>query len=146
MTLPITSVDIYPLAQRLHALIPAGLRRWTGFPADPGDRDCLANDLVMELIDVPGAPIADDDREGFQQAVIISEALAGFVTQWGCRYGNLDEDRDRAQAALVTALGGQVMEPGIYALRDGTPITVAAIAHLMGWVCILDVPELEEEP
>jgi hypothetical protein len=48
---------------------------------------------------------------------------------------------DRAQAALVSALGGIVHDVGVYTLADGTPITVAAIAHLIGWVTILDVPE-----
>jgi hypothetical protein len=32
-------------------------------------------------------------------------------------------------------------QPGVYALAVGTPITAAAIAHLIGWVCILDVEE-----
>ena len=41
----------------------------------------------------------------------------------------------------MTALGGVVQEPGVYALAVGTPITAAAIAHLIGWVCILDVEE-----
>ena len=53
---------------------------------------------------------------------------------------------DRAQAALVTALGGEVIEPGHFALREGTPITVAAVAHLIGFVCILDVPKLDNTP
>lgn len=30
---------------------------------------------------------------------------------------------------------------GSYAVREGTPIIVAAIAHLIGWVTILDVPD-----
>jgi hypothetical protein len=136
-----TSADIYPLAQRLHACIPLALRRWSGFPADPDERDRLANTLLMELTEGPEAPWPDPDEETFTQAVIIAEALAGFVTQWGCRYGNLDEVVDRAQAALVTALGGTVLEPGVYALAEGTPITVVAIAHLIGWVCVLDVEE-----
>jgi hypothetical protein len=34
-----------------------------------------------------------------------------------------------------------VQEPGVYQLKVGTPITVAAIAHRIGWVCILDVEE-----
>jgi hypothetical protein len=34
-----------------------------------------------------------------------------------------------------------VQEPGVYALAVGTPITVAAIAHLIGWVTILEIPE-----
>jgi hypothetical protein len=63
------------------------------------------------------------------------------LTLWGCPYGNLDDDVDRAQAALVTALGGVVQEPGVYALAVGTPITAAAMAHLIGGVCILDVQE-----
>ena len=138
------SHDIYPLAKRLHALIPEPLRRWTGVPGDPEARDRLANTLLMELTLVPGAPIAEEDLEAFSLAVVISEALAGFVTMWGCRYGNLDEDVDRAQAALVTALGGTVHEPGVYTLAEGTRITVAAIAHLIGWVMILEVPEPEE--
>jgi hypothetical protein len=55
---------------------------------------------------------------------------------------NFDDDVDRAQAALVSALGGIVREPGVYQLNAGTLITVAAIAHLIGWVTILEVPEL----
>lgn len=133
--MPFTSTDIYPLARRLHACIPERLRRWSGFPSEPDERDRLADSLLMEMTMVPGAPIAEDDQEGFTQAVIMSEALAGFVTQWGCRYGNLDNEVGRVQAALVTALGGVVSEPGVYALAEGTPITVAAIAHLIGWVC-----------
>jgi hypothetical protein len=136
-----TSHDIYPLAQRLYDLVPATLRRWTGKPAGPDDRDRLVNNLLMELTVVPGAPIAEDDQEGFAQAVVISEALAGFVCQWGCRYGNCADDVDRAQAALVTMLGGRVLEPGVYQLRLGTPLTVAAIGHLIGWVTMLEVPE-----
>jgi hypothetical protein len=136
-----TSQDIYPLARRLYGLIPAPLQRWTGEPSDTDDRDRLANTLLMELTVVPGAPIAEDDQEGFAQAVVINEALAGFVCQWACRYGNFADDVDRAQAALVTSLGGAVQEPGVYALAAGTPLSVAAIAHLIGWVTILEVPE-----
>jgi hypothetical protein len=43
--------------------------------------------------------------------------------------------------ALVTAMGGRVLEPGVYQLRVGTPLTVAAIAHRIGWVTMLEVPE-----
>jgi hypothetical protein len=45
-------------------------------------------------------------EEANLHGIVISEALAGFLTLWGCRYGNLDDEIDRAQAALVTALGG----------------------------------------
>jgi len=47
-----TSHDIYPLAQRLYALIPTQLWRWTGEPGDSDARDRLANTLLMELKDV----------------------------------------------------------------------------------------------
>jgi hypothetical protein len=136
-----TSADIYPLAQEMHAMIPPRLRRWTGFPADPADRDHLADAFLMAC-DEAGLSGEDTGHADTSiQAVVIAEALAGFLTQWGCRYGNLDDDVDRAQAALVTALGGVVREPGVYALAEGTPITAAALAHLIGWVTVLDVEE-----
>jgi hypothetical protein len=100
-TIPISSHDIYPLAQRLLACLPECLRRWSGFPSEPDARDRLANTLLMELTEVADAPIAEEDEEGFAQAVIIREALAGFVTLWGCRYANFDDDVDRAQAAIT---------------------------------------------
>ena len=83
----------------------------------------------------------EGDQEGFEQAVSISEALASFLAMWGCRYNNFDEEVSRAQAALVTSLGGVVRKPGVYTLATGMAITVAAIAHLIGWVTILEVPE-----
>ena len=127
----------------LHALMPPGLQRWTGEPADVHVRDQLADAFLMACDEAGLTGEQTGGAETSIQAVIIAEALAGFVTMRGCRYGNLDEDVDRAQAALVTALGGVVHEPGIYALPVGTPITTAAIAHLIGWVTILDV---EEDP
>jgi hypothetical protein len=132
-----TSQEIFPLAQRLQVLIPPGLQRWTGEPTDAMVRDHLADDFLMVCDEV----IGDVGEEANLHSIVISEALAGFLTRWGCRYGNLDDDVDRAQAALVTALGGVVQEPGVYTLAVGTHITAAAIAHLIGWVCILDVEE-----
>jgi hypothetical protein len=41
--MPLTSADIYPLVQRLYTLIPERLRRWTGNPGDPAERDRLAD-------------------------------------------------------------------------------------------------------
>jgi hypothetical protein len=90
-----TSQEIYPLARRLYELIPPSLQRWTGKPSGPDDRDRLANNLLMEMTVVPGAPIAENDQEGFAAAVIIAEALAGFLTVWGCPYANFDDDIDR---------------------------------------------------
>jgi hypothetical protein len=63
------------------------------------------------------------------------------VTLWGCPYAKFGEDVTRAQAALVTSLSGMVQGPGVYALAVGTPFTVAAIAHLIGWVTIVEIPE-----
>ncbi|HSF33605.1 MAG TPA: hypothetical protein VLK82_24450 [Candidatus Tectomicrobia bacterium] len=78
--------------------------------------------------------------------MIISGALVGFVTMWGRRYVDFDDDADRAQAAVVTAPRGAVHEPGLWSSRVGTAITVAVTAHLIGWVCILDAPEVPETP
>jgi hypothetical protein len=140
-----TSADIYPLAQQLHALIPQRLQRWTGEPADVTVRDHLADAFLMACDDAGLTGEQTGDAETSIHTVIIAEALAGFMTMWGCRYGNLDEEVDRAQAALVTALGGMVQEAGVYALPEGTPITVAAIAHLIGWVTVLDVEDVPQE-
>jgi hypothetical protein len=85
----------------------------------------------------------DVGEEDHRAAMVISEALAGFLTMWGGRYGDLDDEVDQAQAALVTALGSTMQEPGVYQLPGGTPITVAAIAQMIAFVLILDV---EEEP
>jgi hypothetical protein len=60
----ITSADLYPLARRLHTLIPAQLRRWTGEVGNPLKRDRLTDNLPMELTQVPDVPFAEDDHEG----------------------------------------------------------------------------------
>ena len=74
-------------------------------------------------------------------ATIIAEALAGLIYHWGSRYHKLDPEIAKATEALVTALGGSLQAPGLYALRHGTPITIAAIAHLLGWATVLEVEE-----
>jgi hypothetical protein len=38
-----------------------------------------------------------------------------------------------------------VHEPGVSQLKAGTRITVAVIAHLIGWVYILEVPKLGKD-
>jgi hypothetical protein len=113
-------------------------------PSEPAERDRLGEAFQAMVLDAHGQALNDDEPEDqavWTQATVISEALAGFVAMWGCHYGNLDAEVDRAQDALVHAIGGTVIEPGYHALREGTPITVAAIAHLIGWVTILEVPE-----
>jgi hypothetical protein len=74
-------------------------------------------------------------------ATIIAEALAGLLYHWGSRYRKLDREVGKAVDVLVVALGGRLGEPGLYAIPERTPITVAAIAHLIGWVTILEVEE-----
>ena len=43
------------------------------------------------------AVIGEVGEEANLHGIVISEALAGFLTLWGCRYGNLDDEIDRAQ-------------------------------------------------
>jgi hypothetical protein len=138
------SEDIYPLARVLYAEIPERLQRWTGEPIDVAERHHLADNLLMACDEAS----FDVGAEDHHAAVVISEALAGLLTLWSCRYDNLDEEVNDAQAALVTALGGTftalcgtVPELGVYQLTVGTPITVAAIAQPIGWVTMLEVPE-----
>jgi hypothetical protein len=119
----------------------ARLQRCTRESTDSTVRDTLADEFLMACDEASLSGEQAGEAETSIQALIIAEALAGFLTLGGCRYGNLDVDVDRAQAALVTALGGVVHEPGVYAVPVGTPITAAAIAHLIGWVTALDVEE-----
>jgi hypothetical protein len=129
--------DIYPLARQLYAEIPERLQRWRGEATDAAERHHLADDLLMACAEAS----FDVGAEDHHAAVVISEALAGLLTLWSCRYDNLDAEVNDAQAALVTVLGGTVPELGVYQLTVGTPITVTAIARLIGWVLMLDVPE-----
>jgi hypothetical protein len=133
--------DIYPLARVLYAEIPDRLQRWTGESIDVAERHHLADDLLIACDEAS----FDVGAEDHHAAVVISEALAGWLTLWSCRYDHLDEEVNDAQAVLVTALGGTVPERDVYQLTVGTPITVAAIAQLIGWVLMLDVPE-EDAP
>jgi hypothetical protein len=73
------------------------------------------------------------------QATIIAEPLAGLLYHWLSRYRTLDPEIGKAVDVVVMALGGTLGKPGRYALRKCTPITVAAIVHLIGWITILDV-------
>ena len=101
-------MDIYPLARRLHPLIPAPLQRWTGEPSHPDERDRLANPCLDVSHDAfEGNEDDGENTEMIGQMTVQSEAPTGSVTGWGCLYGNLDDDVDRTQAALVTALGGR---------------------------------------
>jgi len=79
-----TSQEIFPLAQRLQALIPAGLQRWIGEPTDAIVRAHLADDVLLACDAVIGEVGEETNRHG----IVISEALAGFLTMWGSRYGN----------------------------------------------------------
>jgi hypothetical protein len=105
-----TSADIYPLAQDLYAVIPADLRAWRLTTTDPRVRDALADDLLPAC----DAVIGEAGEEANLHGVLISETLAGFLTGWGCRYGNLDDDVDRTTDNFVLALGGTVRDRGVY--------------------------------
>jgi hypothetical protein len=80
-----------PPARHLHALIPASLQRSTGEPNHADERDRLANPCLEVLRDAFEATEDDENTEMIGQITILSEALADFVTGWGCRNGNLDE-------------------------------------------------------
>jgi hypothetical protein len=137
-----TSQDIYPLARQLYDAIPEHLRRWTGELTGWDERICLGYTLLTVLTGSAGAHSSQEDEAGRAEAVIISEALANVVTDWGgsC-YLNCADDVDRAQEALARHLGAVVQGLNRYTLAVGTPITVPAIAYLIGWVTFLDVPE-----
>jgi hypothetical protein len=124
------SQDIVPLARQLYAEIAERLRRWRGESAEAPTRDQLADHVLMAC-DAGGFDVGEEDHHA---AMVISEALGGFLTRWGGRYGDLDNDVARAQAALVTILGGAVPAPGVYQRRLGTPISVAAIAGMIAVV------------
>jgi hypothetical protein len=84
----ITSAGLYPIARRLHALIPSQLRRWTIRSSATGWRTICR----WYSPRFPVSPSPGTTTKGVTQAVMISQALAGFVTMWGCRYGNCDDD------------------------------------------------------
>ena len=67
----------------------------------------------------------------------LKRAVAGILYM----RNKLDGEIAKATDVLVTAIGGSLHAPGMYALRHGTPITIASIAHLIGWVTILEVEE-----
>jgi hypothetical protein len=128
--MPLTSPDIYPLAQRLRAQLPR--QSWSRAVGDWEEYTRVADALRACCRE---AAVEDP------QATIIAEAVAGLLYHWGSRYRKLEPEIVKAVDVLVMALGGTLGQPGMYALRDGTPITVAAIAHLIGWVTILQVEE-----
>jgi hypothetical protein len=138
--MPITSADIYPLARWLHALIPAPLQRWTGEPRHPDERDRLP-DRCLEVLHDPFEGNEDDDEntEMIGQMTVQSEALVDFVMGWDCRYGNLADDVDRAQAAPVTALGAVVQEQGCLSSRLAHPSpwwrSPTSLAGCASWRC-----------
>jgi hypothetical protein len=128
--MPFISQDIYPLARRLHELLPhkawpRDIGFWEEFTAVA---DALRAACRQHKVEEP-------------QATIIAEALAGLIYHWGSRYRKLDAEIAKATDVLVMALGGSLRAPGMYALRHGTPITIAAIAHLIGWITVLEVEE-----
>jgi hypothetical protein len=128
--MPVTSQDIYPLARRLHAQLPRQV--WSRAVGDWEEythvADALRASCRQSAVEEP-------------QATIIAEALAGLLYHWGSRYRTLEPEIGKAVDVLVMALGGTLGRSGMYALQAGTPITIAAVAHLIGWVTILEVEE-----
>jgi hypothetical protein len=138
-----TPAQLHTLAQCLYDTIPPELRTWQPTTSDPATRDALADDLLMACEDAGVSGAVTGEAETSIQAVIIAETLAGFLTGSGCRYGNLDDDVERAQATLIQAMGGTVLgsELGHYALPDGLPLTVEAIETMLSGLLMVDRPE-----
>ena len=128
--MPFTAQDIHPLALHLHTPLP-----YKAWPRRIG----LCDESPHGADDLRATCRSADLEE--PQATIIAEALAGLVYHWGSRYRKLDGEIAKATDVLVTAIGGSLHAPGMYALRHGTPITIASIAHLIAWVTILEVEE-----
>ena len=128
-----TAQDVHDLAVALHALLP--LSRLTATPWEPEQQYAVADQLTAacEAVGIPEI-----------LAAVIAEALAGYLGHWGGRYGNLDDDVERAQQVLTLALG-QVTDGTVYTMREGE-VTADAIAQMLGWVLVVDLPTDEEAP
>jgi hypothetical protein len=135
-----TAQGIYPLAHRLHTLLSE--QRTFGDRSEAArHRDHLV-EALMSACDEMGLPIdVGRDPSAATPAVILTETLASVVTGVACPYRNLASEVEYATEVLVEALGSKVEATGGDMIPVGTPIPVAAIAALIGYVTDLKVPE-----
>jgi hypothetical protein len=121
--------DIHTLAETLHALLPSttmGLAPW-----EPERQYAVAAQLEAAC---RAAGVLEED------AVVIAEALAGYLGHWSDRYGNLDDQVDRAQQTLTLALSNMT-DGTVHTMREGQEVTPQAIAQMVGWVLLIDMPD-----
>ena len=140
----------------LHATGGAARRRGTtGHAARPGcgAARAAANDHAHRCPLGAGAAIrrgrpahrrVRGGRHHGDLPTVIAEALAGYLGHWAGRYGNLDDDVERAQQILALALGLHTDSMG-YTMREGD-MTADAIAQMLGRVLVVDLPVEEEAP
>ena len=128
-----TAQDVHDLAVALHALLP--MTTLTAAPWDVEQQYHVADQLTAacEAVGIPEI-----------LAAVIAWVLAGYLGHWGGRYGNLDDDVERAQQVLTLALG-QVTDGTVYTMREGE-VTADAIAQMLGWVLVVDLSTEKEAP
>ena len=128
-----TAQDVHDLAVALHALLPT--TTLTAAPWEPEQQYAVADQLTAacEAVGIPEI-----------LAAVIGEALAGYLGHWAGRYGNLDDDVERAQQVLTLALGLRT-DGTVYTMREGE-VTADAIAQMLGRVLVVDLPADEEAP
>ena len=80
-----TPQDLADLAACLHALLPTATLALT--PWEPADQYRCADQLTAAC-EAAGV--------GEPEATVIADALAGYLGHWSSRWGNLDEDIERA--------------------------------------------------
>lgn len=124
-----TPTDITDLAVALHALLPTTTLALA--PWDPAAQYRCADQLTAAC-EAAGV--------GEPEATVIADALAGYLGHWSSRWGNFDDEIERAQQTLTLALGNRV-DPPYQTMREGQEVTALAIAQMLGWVLLVDLPE-----
>ena len=124
-----TSAELRTLARVLGTLLP---RRTLGrLMDDPFEAHAVAKKLETACIT---AGVEEPD------AVIIADALAGYVLGWRGRYGNLDAWTGKGSAILNLACGGQG-DAVVLLVPHGVELTDEAIAELLSWALLEDLED-----
>ena len=123
------STDRRTLARVLGALLP--WRTIGRLMDNPFEAHAVAERLETTCIT---ASVEERD------AVMIADALAGYVLGWGGRYGNLDEWTGKGTAILNLASGGQGGDV-VLLVPYGVTLTDEAIAELLSWALLKDLED-----
>jgi hypothetical protein len=117
-----TTIDL--VAATLGALLPS--RTIGHYDDDPRTSHTLAQRLEEACLAHGIAAL---------HAVIIADSLAGYVSGWGGRYGNLDVETARGAAIVNRAMGGSG-GPDVLLVPEGMELTDDAIAQLLRWALL----------